>query len=52
MKKLVLGLMGVLTALTLTTGISSDKGNNESVTPVIMMMEHGDHGGWKLMYTR
>lgn len=50
MKKLVLGLMGVLTALTLTTGISSDKGNNESVAPVIMMMEHGDHGGWAPMF--
>jgi hypothetical protein len=45
MKKLALGLMSVLTALTLTAGIYSDKGNNESVSPVIMMMEHGDHGG-------
>ncbi|MFA2720539.1 Phr family secreted Rap phosphatase inhibitor [Bacillus paranthracis] len=44
MKKIALGLMGILTALTLITGIQSSS-DREPVSPTIMMMEHGDHGG-------
>lgn len=34
--------MGILTALTLITGVQSD---SKPASPTIMMMEHGDHGG-------
>ncbi|WP_215596479.1 hypothetical protein [Bacillus mycoides] len=45
MKNVVLGLMGILTALTLTLGAHSDKSESKPVSSAIIMMEHGDHGG-------
>ncbi|HFK1543508.1 TPA: Phr family secreted Rap phosphatase inhibitor [Bacillus cereus] len=44
MKKIALGLMGILTALTLLVGIQSNS-DSKPMSPTIMMMEHGDHGG-------
>lgn len=42
MKKVVLSLMGILAIFTMTIG---SHGSSDSKTPVVMMMEHGDHGG-------
>ncbi|MGR5954220.1 hypothetical protein ACT7DP_30110 [Bacillus paranthracis] len=36
--------MGILTALTLSAGVQSNT-DSKPVSPTIMMMEHGDHGG-------
>ncbi|MCC3687528.1 Phr family secreted Rap phosphatase inhibitor [Bacillus cereus] len=44
MKKVALSLMGILTALTLITGVQSNT-DSKPASPTIMMMEHGDHGG-------
>ncbi|EOO44260.1 hypothetical protein [Bacillus cereus] len=44
MKKVVLGLMGILTALTMIVGVQSNS-DSKPASPTIMMMEHGDHGG-------
>lgn len=44
MKKVALGLMGILTALTLIVGVQPSN-NSTPASPTIMMMEHGDHGG-------